>query len=106
MPRFLALSFTTALVTILVSNTLQLVVAAEPAKPVAITLVPADEKDLAALIAKNKGKVVFVDYCATFCGPCTKAFPNTVDLPEKAKEEDPGVVYGESDEHSKTEKEQ
>ena len=57
---------------------------AEPAAAAAdITLVPADEKDLDALIAKNKGNVVFVDYWATFCGPCKKAFPHTVELHKK-----------------------
>jgi thiol-disulfide isomerase/thioredoxin len=51
-----------------------------PVTTTEITLVPADEKDLDALIARNKGKVVFVDYWATFCGPCKKAFPHTVEL--------------------------
>jgi thiol-disulfide isomerase/thioredoxin len=57
-----------------------------------ITLVPADEKDLAALIAKNKGKVVFVDYWATFCGPCKKAFPHTVELHKKHQAEGLAVI--------------
>ena len=52
-----------------------------------IMLVPADEKDLDALIAKNKGKVIFIDYWATFCGPCKKAFPHTVDLHKKHQAE-------------------
>ena len=52
-----------------------------------ITLVPADEKDLDALIAKYKGKVVFVDYWATNCGPCKKAFPHTVELHKKHQAE-------------------
>ena len=52
-----------------------------------ITLVPADEKDLDALIAKNKGKVIFVDYWAMFCGPCKKAFPHTVELHKKHQTE-------------------
>lgn len=52
-----------------------------------ITLVPADEKDLEALIAKNKGKVIFVDYWAMFCGPCKKAFPHTVELHKKHQAE-------------------
>ena len=50
-----------------------------------ISIVPGDEKDLDKLIAKNKGKVVFVDYWATFCGPCKKSFPHTVDLSKKHK---------------------
>ena len=46
----------------------------------AVKLAPADEKDLAALIEKHKGKVVFVDFWATFCKPCVKNFPHTVEL--------------------------
>jgi len=51
-----------------------------------ITMVPGDEKDLDKLVAKNKGKVVFVDYWATFCAPCKKSFPHTVELSKKHKE--------------------
>lgn len=52
-----------------------------------VTMVPGDEKDLDKLIAKNKGKVVFVDYWATFCAPCKKSFPHTVELSKKHKAE-------------------
>ncbi|MCE9528453.1 MAG: TlpA family protein disulfide reductase, partial [Planctomycetales bacterium] len=92
MSRFLALVFTTTLVTFLANSPLEPVLAAEPPKPAPITLVPADEKDLAALIAKNKGNVVFVDYWATFCGPCKKAFPHTVELHKKHQAEGLAVI--------------
>lgn len=36
--------------------------------------------DLNAAIAKHKGKVVVVDFWATFCIPCRKEFPNLVKL--------------------------
>jgi thiol-disulfide isomerase/thioredoxin len=98
MSRFLALVFTTTLLTILGNYTPAPSSAAEPAKPAAITLVPADEKDLAALIAKNKGKVVFVDYWATFCGPCKKAFPHTVELHKKHKADGLVVISVDFDE--------
>ena len=45
-----------------------------------VNLATGDEKDLDALIAKYKGKVVFVDYWATYCKPCVKSFPHTVEL--------------------------
>ena len=46
----------------------------------AVTLTPVDEKDLAAFIERQKGKVVFVDFWATYCIPCKKNFPHTVEL--------------------------
>ncbi len=38
------------------------------------------------VIAKHKGKVVFVDFWATWCVPCRKAFPHTVELARKHPE--------------------
>ncbi|MBI1314578.1 redoxin family protein [bacterium] len=35
------------------------------------------------VIAKHKGKVVFVDFWATWCVPCRKAFPHTVEVAKK-----------------------
>src|SRR5262249_3284747 len=51
-----------------------------------IKLVQADGKGLSELIESHKGKVVLVDYWATWCGPCVEAFPHTVALAKKHRE--------------------
>jgi thiol-disulfide isomerase/thioredoxin len=82
MPRFSTTAVLTALLIHFSGSWLHQQSAASAAE---VQLVPGDEKDLDKLIAKNKGKVVFVDYWATFCGPCKKNFPHTVELHKKHK---------------------
>lgn len=60
---------------------------ATPAKGAAITLTRADSAGLNELISKQKGKVVLIDYWATWCGPCVANFPHTVELAKKYKSE-------------------
>jgi len=57
-----------------------------------VTLVSGDEKDLDALVAKHKGQVVFVDYWATYCKPCVKSFPHTVELHKQHQGEGLAVI--------------
>lgn len=51
--------------------------------PESVKLVKGDGKALDELIASHKGKVVLVDYWATWCGPCVENFPHTVQLAKK-----------------------
>ena len=57
-----------------------------------MSLVIGDEKKLAEMLAKHKGRVVFVDFWATWCGPCVKAFPHTVETHNKYKDKDFATV--------------
>jgi thiol-disulfide isomerase/thioredoxin len=55
--------------------------------PAEIKLVQGDEKKLGEMLAAHKGKVVFVDYWATWCHPCVEAFPHTVEMHQKYKDQ-------------------
>src|SRR5688572_26243833 len=50
-----------------------------------IKLPQGEGKDLQSLIDAHKGEVVFVDFWATWCGPCVEGFPHTVELSQKYK---------------------
>lgn len=56
-------------------------------KPADVRLTVGDEKALDAMIAAHKGKVVFVDYWATWCHPCVEYFPHTVEMSRKYKDQ-------------------
>lgn len=57
------------------------------------TPVVAKEKLMEAIIAKYKGKVVMVDFWATWCGPCMNAFKEMKPLKKELKGKDVVFVY-------------
>lgn len=67
-----------------------------------VTLTTVTPQEFEAVVAKHKGKVVFVDFWATWCVPCRTAFPKTVQL--AAKHPDDLVVismsFDDPDSHS------
>jgi thiol-disulfide isomerase/thioredoxin len=60
----------------------------EPGKGVSVTEVKFDDLDKA--VTAGKGKVVLVDFWATWCAPCVKKFPHFVETHKKYK--DKGLV--------------
>lgn len=62
------------------------------ADPNEVTVRTATPDDFKKLIASHKGKVVFVDFWATWCVPCRKAFPKTVKLAKQHADDGLAVV--------------
>jgi len=48
-----------------------------------ISVMVADRATYDKVLEKHKGKVVLVDFWATWCAPCVKQFPHTVELSKK-----------------------
>jgi thiol-disulfide isomerase/thioredoxin len=59
-------------------------VVAAPGPPISLRIADADEYQ--QTLAKLRGKVVLVDFWATWCAPCVKQFPHTVSLARKYKD--------------------
>lgn len=49
--------------------------------PVALDVI--DTAGYARFLAQQRGKIVLVDFWATWCAPCVEAFPHTVELARK-----------------------
>jgi thiol-disulfide isomerase/thioredoxin len=57
-----------------------------------IDLKSVEPKDIKDLVAQNKGKVVVLNFFATWCVPCHKEFPDIVKLQEKYKSQGLQVI--------------
>ncbi|MBP3953716.1 TlpA family protein disulfide reductase [Gemmata sp. G18] len=55
----------------------------QPAAAIPVSVTDADHNALAAALKERKGKVVLMDFWATWCPPCVKTFPEFVDLHKK-----------------------
>jgi thiol-disulfide isomerase/thioredoxin len=53
----------------------------------------AKEKVLSAIVSKYKGKVVFVDFWATWCGPCHAAMKQMLPLKQELRDKNIVFVY-------------
>jgi thiol-disulfide isomerase/thioredoxin len=57
-----------------------------------VALVDGSNQTLADWIAKHHGKVVLVDFWATWCGPCVKEFPHLVELSNRHRDAGLAVI--------------
>lgn len=62
----------------------------ETLRPVEIRV--GDETDLARLLEENRGKVVLVDFWATWCPPCMELLPHTLEMAKKYSARDLAVI--------------
>lgn len=56
------------------------------------------ETELTELLQANKGKVIYVDFWASWCRPCVEAFPEAKKLRERYSEKEVAFVYFSIDE--------
>lgn len=63
-----------------------------PANRAGGEVVDASHEDFRQLLKKHEGKIVFVDYWATWCDNCMEEFPHTVELSKKHQDAGLAVI--------------
>jgi thiol-disulfide isomerase/thioredoxin len=74
----------------------------EDALPVVLS--PVDRAGFDDAIARHRGKVVLVDFWATWCGPCIEQLPHTLELGRKLADRGLAVVTVSCDEPSESDR--
>ncbi|AXV67268.1 TlpA family protein disulfide reductase (plasmid) [Pseudoalteromonas lipolytica] len=64
------------------------VIAEQPAS----TTVSPSQQQLAALLSQNKGKVVLLDFWASWCSPCRRSFPWLIEMQNTYREQGLTVI--------------
>jgi len=57
-----------------------------------VKLTEGDRETFAQIVSGHQGQVVLVDFWATWCGPCVKQFPHTIELAHKFRDGGLAVV--------------
>ncbi len=80
------------------SGTGQQVAKSSPVAEKTIALTVGNEATLDQWIKDNRGKVILIDFWATWCAPCVSQFPHTVKLSQEHREQGLAVVSVSMDE--------
>ena len=69
-----------------------------------VGLVVIDRQGYDQVLAKHRGKVILVDFWATWCHPCVRQFPHTVEMSRKFEDRGLAVVSVSLDNPDQSEK--